>query len=179
MRSGWHTIGAAPLRQSVGRQSHMRSRSKRIVLVAIVLAGASAILVYFSRDDVRIQYHVHRMQRAGHLLDVLAGKVPQTRRDRVARLLSWPDSNSHWFDTYQHHQDTLLRLGYLTRQEFLFSRGTPSANELLTNALPLMSDWTSSFSLSESQAVVQVVARPADMNAWAALIGELDKRHGP
>jgi hypothetical protein len=157
----------------------MGSRSKRIVMVAVVLAGVSGIFAYCSRDDVRIQYHVHCMQRAGHLLDVLAGKVPQTRRDRVTRMLRGPDSNSHWADTFQRHQDALLRLGYLTRQEFPFSRGTPAADELLTNALPLMSDWTSSFSSSQSQAVVQVVARPADMNAWAALIGKLDKRHGP
>jgi hypothetical protein len=45
--------------------------------------------------------------------------------------------------------------------------------------LPLMSDWTASFSLSQSQSVVQVVARPAEMSAWAALIGQLDKRHKP
>jgi hypothetical protein len=157
----------------------MRSRSKRVILAAVVLAVVSGIFAYFSRDEARIQYHLHQMQRAGHLLEVLAGKVPQTRHDRVTRLLSWPDTNSHWADIYQHHEDALIRLGYLTRQEFPFSRGAFTSDELLTNALPLMSDWTGSFSLSRSQAVVQVLARPAQMGAWAALIGELDKRHRP
>jgi len=149
------------------------------VIVAIVLAGVTGIFACFFRDDVRIQYHLDRMQRAGHLLDVLAGKVPQTRRDRVTRLLSWPDTHSRWAETFQQHQDALLRLGYLTRQEFPFSRGALTTDELLTNALPLMSDGTASFSLSQSQAVVQVIARPAQMSAWAALIEKLDRRYKP
>jgi hypothetical protein len=148
------------------------------VIVAVVLAVVSGIFAYFSRD-VRIQYHLDRMQRAGHLLDVLAGKAPQTRRDRVTRLLSWPDTNSRWSDNFQQHREALLRLGYLTTQEFPFSRDALTTDELLTNALPLMSDWTASFSLSQSQAVVRVVARPAQMGAWAALIEKLDGKHGP
>jgi hypothetical protein len=62
-------------------------------------------------------------------------------------------------------------------RDFPFSRDAFKADELLTNALPLMSDWTASFSFPRTQAVVRVVARPAQMSAWAALIGELEKRH--
>jgi hypothetical protein len=148
-------------------------------MVALVLAGGSTIFAYFWGEAVRIQYHVHGMQRADHILDVLAGKVPQARRDRVTRMLGFPDTNSHWADTYAHHRDTLIRLGYLTRQEFPFSPGTFTVDELLTNALLLMSDGTASFSLPQGKSVVQVVARPAEMSAWAVLIGELERRHRP
>ena len=148
-------------------------------MVAVVLAGAFAIVACFHWDTLRIRHHVAAMQRAGRMLDVLAGAVPQTLSDRVTRILSLDPSNSHWSDSYNHHEDALIRLGYLTRREFPFSRGTFTEDELRTNALPLMSDWTSSCWLSQSQAVVRVVARPTEMSAWAALIGELDRRHKP
>jgi hypothetical protein len=42
-----------------------------------------------------------------------------------------------------------------------------------------MSDYTATYSLSQSQSVVQVVARPVEMSAWGELIGELNRKYSP
>jgi hypothetical protein len=110
------------------------------------------------------------------MLDVLAGNVPQAPGDRVRRLLSLHDSNSHWAAIMDRHEKALLRLGYLTRQEFRCSPGAFSTEELRTNCLSLMGDYTASFSIAPSQGVVEVVARPAEMKTWAVLIRKLDKQ---
>jgi hypothetical protein len=154
----------------------MMRRSKEIAAAAIAFATIFAIFWYCRQEKVRIEYHLQGLQRAGHMLDVLAGKVPQTPGDRVRRLLSFNDSNSHWADIMERHEKALLRLGYLTRQEFRYSAGAFSAEEVRTNCLFLMGDYTASFSIAPSQGVIEVVARPVEMKTWAILISELDKQ---
>jgi len=115
------------------------------------------------------------------MLDVLAGVVPQTPRDRVTRLsamLLLKDTNSEWSDSYNRHTGALVRLGYLTSQEFAFSGGQFPTGKFYTNFWPLMSDGTSSFTCM-SNGVIRVVARPSEMKSWASLIRELDSRQRP
>jgi hypothetical protein len=147
------------------------------------LACLAAVLlsVFVVRDDtLRIRYNVAAMRRAEHMAEVLAGVVPQTRRDRVTRLsamLLRKDTNSGWSDSHSHHRDALVRLGYLTSQEFAFSGGAFPTGKFYTNFWPLMSDGTSSCTFM-SNGVVRVFARPTEMKSWASLISELDRKQG-
>ena len=162
----------------------MHSHFKRIILCAAVLSlGLLGLLAHFSSDSYQIRYHLAALQRAGHILEMFAGFAPQTLSDRVYRafrLLNRKDTNSSYGESCLKHQEALLRLGYLTRQEFAFPTQALAAAEFRTNALHLMSsDYTASYSLSQSQSAVQVVARPAEMRAWGELIGELNRKYSP
>ena len=161
----------------------MVSYSKRKILCAVaVLLGSLGLVAHFSSESYQIRYQLAALQRDSHILDVLAGFAPQTRSDRVwraFRLLNRKDTNSSYGDSCLKHREALIRLGYLTRQEFAFRTQALAVAELRTNALHLMSDYTATYSLSQSQAVVQVVARPVEMSAWVELIGELNRRHSP
>jgi len=72
-----------------------------------------------------------------------------------------------------------LGLGFVSRGMPVFPTQALAVAELRTNALHLMSNYTATYWLSQSQAVVQVVSRPVEMRAWVELIGELDRRHSP
>jgi hypothetical protein len=161
----------------------MRSYSKKKILCAVVLSlGLLGPLAYFRSDSYQIRYHLAALQRAGHILDVFARFAPQTLSDRAYRafrLLSRKDTNSSYGDSCTEHQEALLRLRYLTRQEFAFPAQALAVAEFRTNALHLMSDYTATYSLSQSQSVVQVVARPVEMRAWGELIGELNRKYSP
>jgi hypothetical protein len=161
----------------------MRSDSKRTILCAVaVLLGSMGLMAHFSSESYQIRYRLAALQRDGHMLEVLAGLAPQTRSDRLwraFRLLNRKDTNSSYGDSCMKHREALLRLGYLARREFAFPTQALAVAELRTNALHLMSNYTATYWLSQSQAVVQVVARPVEMRAWVELIGELDRRHSP
>jgi hypothetical protein len=156
----------------------------RIITCVGVLACIAAALfsVIIARDNsLRIQYHIAAMQRANHMVEVLNGAVPQTRRDRVARavgMLLGKRTNSDWSDSCTHHQDALVRLGYLSRREFAFSGGKFPTGKFYTNFWPLMCDGTSSCAFM-SNGVIRVFARPSQMTSWAALVVELESRQTP
>jgi hypothetical protein len=153
----------------------------QIIKAVAGLACIAAVLlsIFVARDDaLRIRYHLAAMRRAEHMVEVLAGVVPQTPRDRVTRLsalLRRKDTNSAWSDSHSHHRDALVRLGYLNSQEFAFSGGSFPTGNFYTNFWPLMSDGTSSC-VFMSNGIVRVFARPTEMKPWASLIRELDSK---
>jgi hypothetical protein len=159
-------------------------KAPQIIKAVAGLACTVALLlsVFVSRDNtLRIRYHVAAMRRAVHMGDVLAGVVPQTRRDRIARVfavLCWKDTNSGWADSHTRHRDALVRLGYLSQRQFGFPSGQFPTGKYYTNFLPLMRDGTSSFTIM-SNGVIEVVAQPAQMVSWAALISKLESRQTP
>ena len=158
----------------------------RIVLAATILVAG---VVYLGRHALRVRYHLWALR--GDEQRILAPvKSPVTFVGKLSALLSevlrtrrsWED----WLKDRDHHEEALVRLGYLSRQEFSFTNRTLNAMRLMTNAQSRFSTrMTSLCVLTNGQflsatsvctnSVVRVIAPKNEAEKWRTLISESDQ----
>src|SRR6266436_179745 len=105
----------------------------RIVLAATILVAG---VVYLDRDALRGRYRLLAL-RGDEQRMFAPAKSPVTFVGKLSALLSevlrtrrsWED----WLKDRDHHEEAVVRLGYLSRQEFSFTNRTLNAMRLMTN----------------------------------------------
>jgi hypothetical protein len=162
----------------------MRTTIKQAAAIAfagtVVLGG----VLYLRRDALRVRYHLWVLQGAEQAL-ATPRKSPTTFFGAFSEMLRprWEDCEK----AFERHEEALVRLGYLSRQEFLFTSRTLNAAQLMTNAQARFSTrmttlcvLTNGQPLSASSvctsSVVRVTAPKSEEQKWSALIREFDKK---
>jgi hypothetical protein len=147
-------------------------RLKVLLPVSILLL----IVVWARWNDLRLHWHLAEMRRADRMLLVLSGARTMSGSDKanaIFHFLLGIRANSDWSDWYVRHEDALLRMGYLAREE------VPYSNQRVP-ALLRMSAWSSNqiFSLrflTASSSVV-VTAPTNEIGRWKVLVADFDQR---
>src|ERR1041385_722035 len=90
-----------------------------------------AAVLYGNRDALRIRYHLWALRGNAQMM-LAPRKSPTTFFGVLSEMLTprWEDCSK----ACDHHEEALIRIGYLSRQEFLFTNGTLNAVQLMTNA---------------------------------------------
>jgi len=131
-----------------------------------------------------MRYHLWAF-RANAQMMFTPRKSPTTFFGELSEMLRprWEDCSK----ACDHHEEALLRLGYLSRQEFSFTNRTLNAMQLMTNAQSRFSTrmatlcvLTNGQPLSASSvctsSVVRVTAPKSEEQKWCALIREFDQK---
>ena len=148
----------------------------RIFLAATILVAG---VVCLGTGALRVRYHLwalHRAERTMFNHGTLAGEFP-------ALFSGYRD----WSQARDHHEESLVHLGYLSRQEFPFTNRTLNAVQLMTNAqsrfatrMTLLCVLTNGQALSATSvctsSVVRVTAPRNEEEQWRKLISEFDRK---
>ena len=155
--------------------------SAKIALAAAILV---AVVVCCNSEALRVRYHLWALRRAERGMFRPAnssGTFVGVLSDSLSR--SW----EYWSKDRDRHEEALLRLGYLSRQEFPFTNRTLSARQLFTNAqsrfatrMTTMCVLTNGQPLSATsvcaRSVVRVTAPRTEEEQWRTLISEFDQK---
>jgi len=161
----------------------MRNQKRMLVKVSAVLLLLTASVPWLFRDFLRVQYHLRAERRAAKQMFAPA---PSTFVQQIVAFLLRRPSSQGWSKAREDHEEALVRLGYLSRQEFSFTNRTLNATQLLTKArLGFCTQMTSLCVLTNGQtlsatevctsAVVRVVAPKNEAEKWRTLISEFDR----
>src|SRR6267378_4531951 len=109
----------------------MRATVKKGARIALGVTLFVAVVLYFSRDALQIRYHLWALREAERMMFI---KSPGTFFGKLSEVLRPRHSWKDWSKACDHHEEALVRLGYLSRQEFSFTNRTLNAVQLKTNA---------------------------------------------
>jgi hypothetical protein len=161
----------------------MRTQKGTLVKISVVALLLTAGVLWLFRDSLRVQYHLRAERHAGQ--QMFAPK-PSTLGQQVVAFLLHRPSWEAWSKVREDHEDALVRLGYLSRQEFSFTNRTLNAMQLMTNArsgfstlMTTICVLTNGQPLSATSvctsSVVRVTAPKNEGKKWRTLISELDQ----
>ena len=163
----------------------MRRTVKQAAIVALVATFLFAIVLYANRSVLRVRYHRWAF-RVNTQMMFADQKPPTTFVGTLSAILK-----PKWEACSQasgRHEEALLRLGYLSRQEFPFKSRTLNAIQLVTNAhsrfssemttLCVLTNGQPSGSSVCTNSVVVVMAPKSEEQKWHALIQEFDQKTG-
>ncbi len=161
----------------------MRIEKTTLVKICVVTLLFTAVVLWLFRDSLRVQYHLRAERLAGQQMFAPA---PSTFGQQVVAFLLRRPSWEGWSRAREDHEEALVRLGYLSRQEFSFTNRTLNAMQLMTNArLSFSTRMTTICVLTNGQplsatsvcssSVVKVVAPKNEAEKWRTLISEFDQ----
>jgi hypothetical protein len=162
----------------------MRIQKKALVKIFAVTLLLTAGVLWLFRDSLKVHYHLRAERHAGQQMFVPA---PSTFGGQLLAFLVRRPSWEVWSKVREDHEEALVRLGYLARQEFSFTNRTLNATQLLTSARSGFSTrMTSLCVLTKGQplsatsvctsSVVRVTAPKSEAQQWRTLISELDQK---
>jgi len=109
----------------------MRIQKRTLVKICAVTFLLTAGVLWLFRDSLRVQYHLRVERLAGQQMFAPA---PSTFEKQVVAFLLRRPSSQAWSRAREAHEEALVRLGYLSRQEFSLTNRTLNAMRLVTNA---------------------------------------------
>ena len=162
----------------------MRTIIKQAVVIAFVVTVVLGGALYLRGHVLRVRYHLWALQRAEQTL-AAPRKSPKAFFGVFSEMLRprWEDCEK----AFEHHEEALVRLGHLSRQEFLFTSRTLNAVQLMTKAQSRFSTrMTTLCVLTNGQvlsatcictsSVVRVTAPSDEAEKWRTLIWEFDQK---
>lgn len=166
----------------------IKNRARWVVAATILAAGIG----YVNRDALRARYHFGALRVIARIL-VSGANPPRTFVEKLQmgflHTLSSKRPHQEWWKCRDHHEEALVRLGYLSRHEFAFTNQTRAFNavQLMTNAQSRFSTrmtrlcvLTNGQPLSATSictsSVVRVTAPGKESEKWRALVFELDQK---
>ena len=165
----------------------MRIQKRTLVKISAMTLFLTAGVLWLSRDSLRVQYLVQYHLRAErHAGQEMFAPAPSTFGQQVVAFLLRRRSWEALSKAREDHEEALVRLGYLSRQEFSFTNRTLNAMQLMTNArLGFSTRMTALCVLTNGQplsamsvctsSVVRVTAPKNEAEKWRTLISELDQ----
>jgi hypothetical protein len=161
----------------------MRIQKGTLVTICAVTVLLTVGVLWLFRDSLRVQYHLRAERLAGQQMFASA---PSTFGKQVVAFFLRRPSWEAWSKTREDHEEALVRLGYLSRQEFSFTNRTLNAMQLMTNArLRFSTGMTTLCVLTNGQplsarsictsSVVKVTAPKNEAEKWRTLISEFDQ----
>ena len=160
----------------------MRTQKRALAKISVATLLLTASVLWLFRDFLRVQYHIRAERHAGQQMFAPA---PSTFRQQVVAFLLRRPSWEAWSKSRDGHEEALVRLGYLSRQEFSFTNRTLNAMQLWTNAQRFSSRVTSLCVLTNGQrlsatsvctsSVVRVTAPKNEAEKWGILVSEFDQ----
>jgi len=103
---------------------NLRKSIKGGIAACLIVGGA----LFLFRDYLRVYYHrtaIQALERSA---------FPRTFTDKLFAGLTRSQTSEAWWENRRHHEDALIRLGYLTREEFLLTNKQFTAGQLVRNA---------------------------------------------
>jgi hypothetical protein len=97
--------------------------------VALFLLTAGVLWLF--RDSLLVRFHLRALHRAEQQM---FAPPPSTLPQQVLAFLTRRSSWEAWSEARDYHEQALVRLGYLSRQEFSFTNRSLNAMQLWTNA---------------------------------------------
>jgi len=166
---------------NAGHRTHGLRRA--LFKISVVTLLLTAVVLWKFRDSLRVQYHL-RAER--HASQQMFAPAPSTFGQRVMALLLRRPSWEAWSKVREDHEEALVRLGYLSRQEFSFTNRTLNAIQLMTDArLGFATRMTTLCVLTNGQpmsatsvctsSVVRVTAPKNELEKWRTLVSEFDQ----
>lgn len=163
----------------------MRIPKRKLVKISVVTLLLAASVLWLFRDPLRVQYHFRAERHAGQQM---FAPQPSTFGQQVVAFLFRRPSREAWSKAREDHEEALVRLGYLSRQEFSFTNRTLNAMQLMANARSAFSTritticvLTNGQRLSATSvctsSVVRVTAPKNEMEKWRTLILEFDQNN--
>jgi hypothetical protein len=163
---------------------NLRKSIKSGIAVCLVIAGA----LFLFRDNLRVYYHrtaIQTLQRRAftptftdRLTDRLFPGLTPNQTSEVGSEI--------WWENRRHHEDALIRLGYLTREEFVITNKQFTAGQLVRTAerrfapqkIFLVTVITNGQPLSATalatNSFVRISVPIVELNDWKTLIQALD-----
>lgn len=158
------------------------SRRTKIFLVIGCLAFTGLVVGAFYQKEIRVAYHRKRLWAAVENWQLLERKPERKIIPKLdgLRILLFRMSEQKEQEALQHHEKSLLTLGYLEKREFCltnriftgWSNIWSSFQKQVTNTFDT-SHWCT-YNFPETNKFV-VTATPADMPKWEKLISDFDR----
>ena len=145
-----------------------------------VLMLCASVAVLFFQKEIRIAYHRNRMFAAGvnhTLLDNHGQRLTFLAflKSSVFRMSAYKEGEAMF-----QHENALIKLGYLEKQEFTFTNNVlkgdghcwPSFRQQITNTFDERHWWSGAILETNRLAIT---ATPEDMPKWQKLISDFDR----
>lgn len=156
------------------------SRQTKIMVGIGVLMLCASVAVLFFQKEIRIAYHRNRMFAAGvnyTLLDNHGQRLTFLAflKSSVFRMSAYKEGEAMF-----QHENALIKLGYLEKQEFTFTNNVlkgdghcwPSFRQQITNTFDERHWWSGAILETNRLAIT---ATPEDMPKWQKLISDFDR----
>ena len=159
------------------------TRRAKILVVIGCLAFVCLVVGAFYQKEIRIAYHRNRMWAAAENCVMLAHKPGRTVVPKLdgLRILLFRMTERTEQEAMEHHEKSLLTLGYLEKREFWltnqiftgWSNIWSSFQQQVTNTFDTTSHWCT-YGFPETNKFA-ITATPADMTKWEKLISDFDR----
>lgn len=157
----------------------MSRRTRVTVWVCVLALCASGAAVFFQKE-IRITYHRNRMFAAGENCTLLDNRGQQRTlhaflKSSVFRMSAYKKGEAMF-----QHENALIKLGYLEKQEFTFTNKVlkgdghcwPSFRQQITNTFGSRHWWSGAILETNRLAIT---ATAEDMVKWEKLISDFDR----
>ena len=160
----------------------MSLRAKIIVGLCILMLCASGAV--FFQKEIRIAYHRNRMFAAQENHRLLSYPTPKltklTALKCILKTSVFRMSALQEGEAMFQHENALIKLGYLEKQEFTFTNKVlkgdghcwPSFRQQITNTFDELHWWSGAFLETNRLAIT---ATPEDLPKWEKLISDFDR----